>query len=141
MTSENQVSIPSEKELVPTKKQATKRLFNPDIVEDGLATQWKPGDSGNPAGRPKNSVTTLLKNRNPEDNQKIADKLYQLALEGDMSAIREYIDRTDGKVVDKHINVNVTTTPELLMEAQARLREAQVATDNLLEEHPKRATE
>ncbi len=63
---------------------------------------WQPGQSGNPNGRPKNSVTTLLKNRNPKDNQKIADKLYQLALAGDMSAIREYIDRTDGKVTDTH---------------------------------------
>lgn len=130
-----------DKELVPAEKQVTKRLFNPDIVEDGLATQWKPGDSGNPAGRPKNSVTTLLKNRDPKDNQKVADKLYKLAIAGDMSAIREYIDRTDGKVMDRHLNLNVTTTPELLMEAQARLREAQAATDNLLEEHPKRATE
>ena len=65
-------------------------------------TPWKPGESGNPNGRPPNSVTTLLKNRKPEDNQKVADKLYQLALRGDMSAIREYIDRTDGKVTDTH---------------------------------------
>lgn len=72
------------------------------LIEQTKATRWKENQSGNAAGRPPNSVTTLLKNRNPEDNLAVADKLYALAIAGDMSAIREYIDRTDGKVIDKH---------------------------------------
>ena len=70
------------------------------IKEANVSTRYQPGESGNPAGRPKNSVTTLLKNKSPEENQAVADKLYALALEGDMSAIREYIDRTDGKQLE-----------------------------------------
>lgn len=97
-----------------------------------LKPQWEPGQSGNPAGRPLNSVTTLLKNRNHEDNQLIADKLYDLALAGDMAAIREYIDRTDGKVVDKHLTVNVAITPESLQAARERLQLAQAETQDLL---------
>ena len=67
--------------------------------EDG----WLPGQSGNPNGRPKNSITTLLKNRDPKDYQKVADKLVQLAENGDMAAIRELLDRIDGKVIERKI--------------------------------------
>ncbi len=97
--------------------------------------EWPLGTSGNPAGRPKNSVTTLLKNRDPKDNKKVADKLYSLAIAGDMSAIREYIDRTDGKVFDRHLNINVETTPEGIQQAQERLLNAQSETNKLLEEY------
>ncbi|KKM85518.1 hypothetical protein LCGC14_1288250 [marine sediment metagenome] len=61
-------------------------------------TPWQPGQSGNPNGRPKNSVTTLLKNQDAKTTQEICDKLIELAKEGDLPAIKEYLDRTDGKV-------------------------------------------
>ncbi|KKL48557.1 hypothetical protein LCGC14_2324310 [marine sediment metagenome] len=99
--------------------------FLPGVVPE-KSTPFRPGEVHNPAGRPKNSVTTLLKNRSREDNKKIADKLYQLALDGDMSAIREYIDRTDGKVSfepealidNRSITINVVsdTAKKLLSE-------------------------
>ena len=60
--------------------------------------RFQPGVSGNPAGRPKNSVTTLLKNTDKKTTQKIAEKLTTLAEEGDLKAIDMFIDRTDGKV-------------------------------------------
>ena len=77
-----------------------KHVYNrtEQINEVNLSTRYKPGQSGNPAGRPKNSVTTLLKNVDEITNQKICDKLIELALKGDLPAIREYLDRTDGKV-------------------------------------------
>lgn len=104
------------------------------IKEANLSTRYKPGQSGNPKGRPKNSVTTLLKNRNEEDNRAIADKLYSLALKGDMSAIREYIDRTDGKVIDKHQIEAVVLTPKYLEEARRRLISSVESTRALIEE-------
>ncbi len=93
---------------------------------------WQQGQSGNPAGRQPNSVTTLLKEK---DRQLVADKLYELALAGDMSAIREYMDRTEGKVTEKHLNVSLTAivTPELLDQAQKRLTASYSDTQELLE--------
>ncbi|KKN72916.1 hypothetical protein LCGC14_0406200 [marine sediment metagenome] len=105
---------------------------NPDPAKG-----WQPGQSGNPNGRPKSSVTTLLKNRNPEDNKKVADTLYALAIRGDMSAIREYIDRTDGKVTETRLTLGIMahTTPELLEQAQKRLTGAMNGTRELKEKY------
>ena len=78
--------------------------------------RWVAGQSGNPnglfqqgntasvgSGR-KNSVSNLL-NRlgdTPTDNgslrQQLADKLYQMALGGDINAIKVCLDRMDGRV-------------------------------------------
>lgn len=103
---------------------------------------FQPGVSGNPKGKPLNSVTMLLKNKSPQENQAIADKLYDLALNGDMSAIREYIDRTDGKVVDKHLIAGIVSiTPELLDQAQKRLTESVEATQALLKEFSNGSTD
>ena len=93
---------------------------------------WQPGESGNPSGRPPDSVTTLLKLK---DRKKVADKLYELAISGELAAIREYLDRTEGKVTDKLLSVNVSITPELLEQAQKRLTESKNATQELLEEY------
>ena len=96
---------------------------------------WQPGESGNPAGRPKSSLTTLLKNTSPEDNAEIAKIIIAMAKKGDIQHIREYLDRTEGKVADKHLNINVVTTPEGIQQAQARLLDAQSETAKLLEEY------
>ena len=60
------------------------------LIEQTEATRFKEGQSGNPGGRPKDTVSMLLKEK---DRQAVADKLYQLALKGDMRAIQEYMDR------------------------------------------------
>lgn len=75
-------------------------------------TPWKPGQSGNPHGRPKNSVTTMLKANSKATNQVIAVKLTDMAKKGDLKAIDMYIDRTDGKVIgegegDINIQINI----------------------------------
>lgn len=106
------------------------------LIKQTQATQWTPGQSGNPAGRPISSVTTLLKNKGSEDNQAIADKLYSLALSGDMPAIKEYIDRTEGKVIDKHLSIHVEVTPESIQVAQGRLVSAQKDTYELTGQCP-----
>lgn len=66
---------------------------------------WKPGQSGNPSGRPKTKPFKEAIRRAVEaagtDTEKLdrlATALYAKALEGDVSAIREIGDRLDGKV-------------------------------------------
>ena len=76
-------------------------LINPISRLGDKRDQWQPGESGNPAGRPKNSVTTILKNADEKTNEQIAQKLIELAIAGDLPALIHYIDRTDGKVADK----------------------------------------
>jgi len=71
--------------------------------------QWKPGQSGNPGGRPEGkSITAELrklidKGTNAED---IANVLYDIAKSklnrNQIIALKELLDRTDGKVPDTH---------------------------------------
>ena len=101
---------------------------------DKLKPQWEPGQSGNPNGRPKSSVTTLLKEK---DTHKIAQKLYEMALEGDLGAIKEYLDRTEGKV-SQDLNVKALVaevTPEMLAFFKNRLLGAKARSKGLIKEH------
>ena len=87
-------------------KQAKNRRF----VEAGTATRWKPGQSGNPDGRPpkRECLTSLLKEEiekvNPEDTEGRTWKellvlaTMQLALKGNRGALKEIWERMDGKV-------------------------------------------
>lgn len=68
---------------------------------------FAPGQSGNPAGRPKRAklwqeaILRAIKRRENEDPQaleKLADALIRKVEEGDVAAIKELGDRMDGKV-------------------------------------------
>jgi hypothetical protein len=76
-------------------------------------SQFKPGQSGNPGGRPKNaSVTAILREKlAAEDGGKmvaeaIAEVVLQQALNGNFRFCRDLMDRIDGK---PHQSVSVTT--------------------------------
>lgn len=95
---------------------------------------FKPGQSGNPAGRPKGllswkntireaamkEVELIEKSTGNKIkktlNQIIAEKLVEKARMGDIQAIKEYGDRTDGKA-HQSINVdgNVNVTERLII--------------------------
>jgi hypothetical protein len=67
---------------------------------------FKPGQSGNPRGRPKGSgVTDRLKRILAEDDGKVSEALaksmLQAALRGDHRFVKEILDRVEGKVTDK----------------------------------------
>jgi hypothetical protein len=89
-----------EKKTKPTSKHEVNR------DEKG---QYIKGHSGNPGGRPKNTLTTILKERMIEDvligdkwlttADLIVDQAIQLALEGDMQAIKWIFERVDGRPI------------------------------------------
>jgi hypothetical protein len=74
--------------------------------------KWQPGQSGNPKGRPPKliSITSYLKEHLAEVDEAtgknyaelVALKLIELAIGGDLEAIREILNRVDGKVIEKH---------------------------------------
>jgi hypothetical protein len=77
-----------------------------------VAVRWRPGQSGNPKGRPPKGValTDLLRAKlddiDPVTGRNLrelmVEKLSILALAGDLDAMKVILDRTDGKVPDLH---------------------------------------
>ena len=82
---------------------------NPNIRQIGAKTRFGPGNRANPGGRPKGrSITAILRRMGDEPvfpespktrAEMVADMLYSLAMKGDLGAIREVLDRTEGKAV------------------------------------------
>ena len=77
-------------------------------VPDSKGTQFKPGQSGNPGGRPKvaphsNACRDILSKPVPADTenrtyaQVIAQTLADRAIGGDLHAAREIADRAEGR--------------------------------------------
>lgn len=58
-----------------------------------------PGESGNPNGRPKDTITDILKLK--LDPERFVDALLGKAYEGDVRAIAYVYDRLAGKVPDR----------------------------------------
>lgn len=71
--------------------------------------RWKPGESGNPKGRPKgrNLTEAILARLDQEHNGRplveiLADRVIKEALSGKFPFAKELWDRIEGKVTDKH---------------------------------------
>jgi len=92
---------------------------NREISNANLIPHFKPGQSGNPNGRPKSSVTMLLKNTAAQTTRQIAKQLTKQAVDGDLKAIDMFIDRTDGKVIQ---GTDLTFNGEGLAEVLLKLR-------------------
>ena len=85
-------------------KQAKNTLKGKEKFE---AAKWKPGQSGNPSGRPKGSINltnrlrAALAARDGVRADKIIESLLDKAEEGDARHLIEVFNRIDGKVADK----------------------------------------
>ena len=80
--------------------------------------RWKPGESGNPAGRPKSRpITAAIKEMLDKDDGKALKALAAVgvknALKGDVRFWTEVMSRIDGKVPD---SLDITTDGESLRE-------------------------
>ena len=85
-------------------------MSNPRITEIGKETRFKPGETGNPNGRPKGSknLKTMLiellsaQDSEGEHSRPIVMQLFRKAFrDGDMRALQEIIERIEGKVANK----------------------------------------
>ncbi len=85
-----------------------RRKTGGDNLRHGAASRWKPGQSGNPGGRPRTAVLSQacrekLSEPVPGDAegrtfaQAIAKMLATKALEGDLRAAQELGDRAEGR--------------------------------------------
>ena len=85
-----------------------------EVIRDEKG-QYMKGHSGNPGGRPKNTLTTILNERMIEDvligdkwlttADLIVDQAIQLALEGDMQAIKWIFERVDGRPIPMRLEL------------------------------------
>ena len=83
-------------------------MANPNGTPQNLRA-FPRGRSGNPGGRPKGqSITAALRaeldrpcadDPSVTQGERIAERLIGMALAGDLGAIREILDRTEGKAV------------------------------------------
>jgi hypothetical protein len=87
-----------------TEQNTDKRLKN-------LKAPWKPGQTGNPNGRPpkRHCVSSLLNEDLPKlsgkERQTLAErlkkKIIEMALKGDKWALETILDRTEGKALER----------------------------------------
>ncbi|HZR32050.1 MAG TPA: DUF5681 domain-containing protein [Terriglobales bacterium] len=84
-------------------KKEAKRPGNPYIQNVGKETRFKPGESGNPGGRPKNDWAREIARAVFENNvESIYEAMLSVLLKGSGNAFKELAERAYGKVVSKH---------------------------------------
>ncbi len=69
---------------------------NPNSI--AALTHFKPGQSGNPSGRPKKVANALDKALNRKKLKAMANGIIDQAIKGDVAAFKEVADRVDGPV-------------------------------------------
>jgi hypothetical protein len=81
----------------------------PSSTEHLRPWQWKPGQSGNPKGRPKHKTLTELcrevlerETRGKVTDEILAEVIVKNALTGKFPFVKELWDRLDGRPTEKH---------------------------------------
>ena len=104
--------------------------------EKGAAGRWKPGQSGNPAGRKsgqRHRSTVMLEKLMADDAKAIVQAVILAASSGDMTAARMVLDRVVPPAKDRPLSIDLpdTTTAEGVERAQSAIVAA-VAGGHLL---------
>lgn len=107
-----------------------------DTRTSNLKPGWKPGQSGNPKGRPRgsrNRVTLVALAAMEDGADAIARKVVEMAKGGDISAARLVLERLVPPVKERPIAISLpdTSTAEGVVEAQSAILRA-VAAGELL---------
>ena len=102
---------------------ANKRTTGREIVALGEPYRWKPGESGNPSGRPKNNKALIKALEEIVNPNELAGWLYSMAKALDLGAIKYIYDRIAGMPTQHHeLDVN-------LVREQARLVAEEMGLD------------
>lgn len=82
----------------------------PEGTRKPPASAWRPGESGNPKGRPKgarNKTTLAVESLMQGQAEAVAQKAVALALEGDAAMIRVVLDRVSPVPKDKPVTLDL----------------------------------
>lgn len=93
-----------------------------------VSTSWKPGESGNPNGRPPKgySITEWFKNMlnsNPDVRDAMGKSIIKKALEGDTAAQKMVWQYMDGMPQQNVTNLNVEVEQDETKSPEERLKE------------------
>lgn len=129
-------------------------LANTSRLPPGMEERkWRPGQSGNPGGRPRKKPITdaylqLLESIDPKDNklkrtiaQRIAQAMAdQVIKKGSVAAAVELADRVEGKVAQKQEHTGADGGP-MVFESLGSRQEVEVKIAMLLQQAQERKTE
>jgi len=76
------------------------------------------GNKNATKSKPWSEAIAKFAKQNPDKRDKLIAKLYEMALEGNMLAIKEIVDRTDGKAI-QGVEVDVAVTEHRVISSKA----------------------
>lgn len=77
----------------------------------------QPGNINGAKNKPWSEAITKFGIQNPNKRDKVIEKLFDMALDGNMLAIKEIVDRTDGKAI-QGMELDTTVTERRIISSE-----------------------